>query len=54
MFWQRCLDCRAGEIVLETLLAKIQRLTVWVLAGMLVVIVLLSTAHLGIQIGEEI
>jgi uncharacterized membrane protein (DUF373 family) len=41
-------------IVLETLLGKIQRLTVWLLAGMLVVIVLLSTAHLGILIGEEI
>src|SRR5271155_4770248 len=43
-----------GEIVLETLLAKVQRLTIWVLAGMLVVIVLLSTAHLGVLIGEEI
>jgi uncharacterized membrane protein (DUF373 family) len=42
------------EFVLETLLAKIQRFTVWVLAGMLVVIVLLSTAHLGVLIGEEI
>jgi uncharacterized membrane protein (DUF373 family) len=40
--------------VLETLLAKVQRLVVWVLAGMLVVIVLLSTAHLGVLIGEEI
>jgi uncharacterized membrane protein (DUF373 family) len=36
------------------LLAKIQRLTVWALAVMLVVIVLLSTLHLGILIGEEI
>jgi uncharacterized membrane protein (DUF373 family) len=43
-----------GKSVLETLLAKIQRLTVWVLAAMLVVVVLLSTAHLGILIGEEI
>jgi uncharacterized membrane protein (DUF373 family) len=42
------------KIVLETLLAKIQKVTVWVLAGMLVVIVLLSTAHLGVLIGEEI
>ncbi len=40
--------------MLEKLLAKIQRLTVWVLAAMLVVIVLLSTAHLGVLIGEEI
>ena len=38
----------------ETLLAKIQRLAVWVLAAMLVVIVLLSTAHLGVLIAEEV
>jgi uncharacterized membrane protein (DUF373 family) len=43
-----------GKSVLEKLLARIQRLTVWVLAAMLVVVVLLSTAHLGILIGEEI
>jgi uncharacterized membrane protein (DUF373 family) len=41
-------------IVLETLLGKIQKVTVWLLAAMLVVVVLLSTAHLGILIGEEI
>jgi len=40
--------------VLETLLAKIQKLTVLALAGMLVVVVVLSTAHLGLLIGEEI
>jgi uncharacterized membrane protein (DUF373 family) len=40
--------------VLETLLAKIQRLTILALAGMLVVVVVLSTAHLGVLIGEEI
>jgi uncharacterized membrane protein (DUF373 family) len=39
---------------LETLLAKIQKLTVLALAGMLVVVVVLSTAHLGLLIGEEI
>jgi uncharacterized membrane protein (DUF373 family) len=39
---------------LETLLAKIQRLLVWVLAGMLLIIVLLSTAHLGVLVVEEI
>lgn len=39
---------------METLLAKIQKFTVWVLAGMLVVIVVLSTVHLGVLIGEEI
>ena len=40
--------------MLETLLAKIQKLTVLALAGMLVVVVVLSTAHLGLLIGEEI
>jgi uncharacterized membrane protein (DUF373 family) len=40
--------------VFETLLAKIQRCIVWLLAGMLVIIVLLSTIHLGILIGEEV
>jgi uncharacterized membrane protein (DUF373 family) len=40
--------------VLETLIAKIQKLTVLALAGMLVVVVLLSTVHLGVLIGEEI
>jgi uncharacterized membrane protein (DUF373 family) len=39
---------------LETLLAKIQRFTVWALAGMLVIILLLSRVHLGVLIGEEI
>jgi len=36
------------------LLAKVQRSAVMVLAGMLVIIVVLSTAHLGMLIGEEI
>jgi uncharacterized membrane protein (DUF373 family) len=40
--------------MLETLFAKIQRVTVMVLAGMLVIVVVLSTAHLGALIGEEI
>jgi uncharacterized membrane protein (DUF373 family) len=40
--------------MLETVLAKIQRLIVLVLAGMLVIVVVLSTAHLGVLIGEEI
>ena len=40
--------------MLEALLAKIQKLIIWVLAAMLVVIVLLSTAHLGVLIGEEV
>lgn len=41
------------EIVLETLLTQIQKWIVWVLAGMLVLVVLLSTAHLGVLIAEE-
>jgi uncharacterized membrane protein (DUF373 family) len=40
--------------LLETVLAKIQQLTVLALAGMLVLVVMLSTVHLGIVIGEEI
>ena len=39
---------------MEKLLAKFQKLIVWVLTGMLAVIVLLSTVHLGVLIGEEI
>jgi uncharacterized membrane protein (DUF373 family) len=41
-------------MVFETLLAKIQRFTVMVLAGMLVVVVVLSTVHLGSLIVHEI
>ena len=40
--------------MLDTLLAKIQRFTVMVLAGMLLVVVVLSTAHLAVLIGGEI
>jgi len=40
--------------VLDTLLAKIQKSTVVVLAGMLLVVVVLSTAHLAVLIGGEI
>src|SRR5579862_8684970 len=39
---------------MERLLLKTQRLAIWALAGMLVVIVVLSTVHLGVLIGEEI
>jgi uncharacterized membrane protein (DUF373 family) len=39
--------------VLETLFAKVQKFTVLALAGMLVVVVL-STVHLGLLISEEI
>ena len=40
--------------MLDTLLAKIQKSTVVVLAGMLLVVVVLSTAHLAVLIGGEI
>jgi uncharacterized membrane protein (DUF373 family) len=38
----------------EKLLAIFQKLIVWVLTAMLALIVLLSTVHLGVLIGEEI
>ena len=44
---------RMKEITLETLLPKIQKFVVWALAAMLVVVVLLSTVHLGSLIAEE-
>ncbi len=40
--------------MLDTLLGKIQKYTALVLAGMLVVVVVLSTAHLGTLIAQEI
>jgi uncharacterized membrane protein (DUF373 family) len=43
----------ARKIVLEILLTKIQRLVVWALAAMLVIVVILSTVHLGVLIAEE-
>lgn len=42
------------DIGLERLIEWVQRLTVMLLAGMLVVVVLLSTAHLGVLVTEEI
>ena len=39
---------------LETLATKIQKFTVFALAGMLAVVVLLSTLHLGVLIAEEV
>jgi uncharacterized membrane protein (DUF373 family) len=41
-------------MMLDTLLGRIQKFTVLVLAGLLVVVVALSTVHLGILIAEEI
>ncbi len=42
------------EFTLETLIGRVQKLAIMALAGMLVVVMLLSTAHLGLLIGEEI
>jgi len=42
------------ETMLETLLSKVQKMTVWAITGMLVVVMVLSTIHLGVLIGEEI
>jgi len=39
---------------LETLLTKIQKFTVLALAGMFVVVVALSTVHLGVLIAQEV
>jgi len=40
--------------VMETLITKVQKFTVLALAAMLVVVMLLSTVHLGVLIAEEI
>ena len=42
------------EIVLEKLITSVQKFTVMALAGMLVVVMLLSTIHLGALIVEEV
>ena len=41
-------------LTMESLLTKIQKLTVMALAVMLVVVMVLSTAHLGVMIVEEV
>jgi uncharacterized membrane protein (DUF373 family) len=41
-------------LTLEAILTKIQKLTVMTLALMLVVVMVLSTVHLGVLIGDEI
>jgi uncharacterized membrane protein (DUF373 family) len=40
--------------VMETLITKVQKITVLALAGMLVIVMLLSTVHLGVLIAQEI
>jgi uncharacterized membrane protein (DUF373 family) len=42
------------EGALETLIGSVQKLTVMALAGMLIVVMLLSTVHLGVLIAQEI
>lgn len=44
----------AWEIVLETLITKVQKFTVMALAAMLIIVMLLSTVHLGVLIAQEI
>ena len=39
---------------METFITQVQRFTIWVLATMLAVIVVLSTLHLGVLIAQEI
>ena len=39
---------------METLITKLQKFTVLALAGMLVVVMMLSTVHLGVLIGQQI
>jgi len=39
---------------LETLITNVQKLTVMALAGMLIVVMVLSTVHLGVLIAQEV
>lgn len=41
-------------VIMETVLTTVQKLTVLALAAMLVLVIVLSTIHLGFLIGEEI
>jgi uncharacterized membrane protein (DUF373 family) len=43
-----------NDVALETLIGGVQKLTVMALSGMLVVVMLLSTIHLGVLIAQEI
>jgi uncharacterized membrane protein (DUF373 family) len=43
-----------NEAVVELVITKIQKSTVMALAGLLIVVVVLSTVHLGVLITEEI
>ena len=41
-------------MIMEVILTKVQKLTVLTLAGMLVVVMVLSTIHLGVLIFQQI
>ena len=41
-------------MILETLMTKVQMFIVWALSGMLIIVVMLSTVHLGSLIAEEV
>jgi uncharacterized membrane protein (DUF373 family) len=41
-------------LIIETILTKVQKFTVLVLAGLLIVVMVLSTIHLGVLICHEI
>jgi uncharacterized membrane protein (DUF373 family) len=41
-------------VILDTILTKVQKLTVLALAAMLIVVIVLSTIHLGVLIGQEV
>jgi uncharacterized membrane protein (DUF373 family) len=49
-------DARKGycPLIIEAVLTKVQKFTVLVLAGMLIVVMVLSTIHLGVLICHEI
>ena len=42
------------QAFMESLLTRVQKITAITLAGMLVIVVILSTVHLGVIIGEDI
>jgi uncharacterized membrane protein (DUF373 family) len=51
---KKILAARASDTVLEKLIGGVQKITVAALAVLLIVVVLLSTVHLGALIREEI
>ena len=47
-------DTSTRVVALEAVISRVQKLAVVALSAMLVVVMLLSTVHLGVLIGEEI